>query len=49
VACHVTLRLGVIHAMGDDTTLSPLHCGISAPENSNARATRRNIFDQLHL
>jgi hypothetical protein len=21
VACHVTLRLGVIHAMGDDTTL----------------------------
>src|SRR5262245_57062103 len=25
VACHLTLRLGVIHAMGDDTTLSPLH------------------------
>src|SRR5262249_13061121 len=34
VACHLTLRLGVIHAMGDDTTLSPLHCGTSVPSMS---------------
>src|SRR5262249_1501214 len=34
VACHVTLRLGVIRAMEDDTTLSPPHCGISVPSMS---------------
>jgi hypothetical protein len=39
VACHVTLRLGVIHATGNDTTLTPSGTG-------NALANRwRGVVD----
>ena len=33
VACHVTLRLGVIHAMEDDTTLPSRGLGLIAGQS----------------
>src|SRR5262245_50254289 len=51
VACHVTLRLGVIHAMEDDTTLPSRGLRLGPTGKYNCGLTHRSkpasLFDHL--